>query len=758
MTNSTLALPDLGPNPPDNFTEINQRIWFADIDGFRIVFVGHDTVLYRAALDDVVLLRYVAVSLHTSGLARQEEIAAAFAHSVATLRRWERRYEEQGLCGLQPVKQSGRPLKITGTQEGQVRKWLKQGLSNREMARRLGVSEGTIRGTLKRLGAERQPQVSQIQFELDEEEHEPDSPEEHSKRSSADVTGEVEETADLQSFVDPLDRSPDRLLARLGLLEDADPVFAPVERLPRAGVLLAIPLLVESGLLEIFTRTYKSLGPAFYGLRTTVVCLFMLALLRIKRPENLKEHNPEDLGRLLGLDRAPEVKTLRRKLKYLASRQLGMELMRGFAEKRAKEDPEAIGILYCDGHVKEYHGKETIGSAYVCRRRLAAPGATDTWLNDLNGDPFFVVQTELNDSLSKCLEPVMEEVRQIVGDDREITVVFDRGGWSPKLFKRLLDAGWHIITYRKGHRPKLAVRKFSKATVVEEGWEYDYEFHDAPRAKIGKSGNRKGEGPKFLWLRQVTRLCGDGHQIAVITDRKDLNPEQVLHLMANRWRQENFFKYMREEFALDALLAYGSDPLTEDLDRPNPAVRRINKQIRQVKAEHAEAQQLLGQQAGENEESTRPTMRGFKIATAELRREIETAQTKIDQLKARRSKLPARVPASDHSKLKREQNLIVDTIKMCAYQTERKLAVLLEDSYARVRDDGLTLLHAAFQASGSVEIKQNELCVRIAPQSSPHRTRAIAALCENLQARNVKFPGSRLRLRFEVEQSQPLIV
>ena len=44
-----------------------------------------------------------------------------------------------------------------------------------------------------------------------------------------------------------------------------------------------------------------------------------MELLRIKRPEMLKEQSPEDLGRVLGLDRAPEVKTVRRKLSRLAT-------------------------------------------------------------------------------------------------------------------------------------------------------------------------------------------------------------------------------------------------------------------------------------------------------------------------------------------------------------------------------------------------------------------------------------------------------
>jgi hypothetical protein len=64
---------------------------------------------------------------------------------------------------------------------------------------------------------------------------------------------------------------------------------------------------------------YGSLHPSFYGLRTIVVTLFLAALLRIKRPEHFKEYRPEDLGAVVGLDRAPEVKTVRRKFARLAA-------------------------------------------------------------------------------------------------------------------------------------------------------------------------------------------------------------------------------------------------------------------------------------------------------------------------------------------------------------------------------------------------------------------------------------------------------
>ena len=135
----------------------------------------------------------------------------------------------------------------------------------------------------------------------------------------------------------PLDRSMDRLLAAMGVLYDAVPVFAPTQNLPRAGVLLAIPALVASGLLSMAEKIYGSLGPAFYGLRTTLVAYVLLALLRIPRPEMLKEYSPGELGRLVGLDRMPEVKTLRRKLARLAALKGSYRLGREIARQRITE-------------------------------------------------------------------------------------------------------------------------------------------------------------------------------------------------------------------------------------------------------------------------------------------------------------------------------------------------------------------------------------------------------------------------------------
>ncbi len=214
----------------------------------------------------------------------------------------------------------------------------------------------------------------------------------------------------------------DRLLAAIGLLDDALPVFAPTRSLPRAGVLLAIPALVASGLLSTAEKIYGSLGPAFYGLRTTLVAYVLLALLRIPRPETFKEYSPGELGRIVGLDRMPEMKTLRRKLAHLASLKGSYRLGREVARQRIAKRGKVLGFLYIDGHVRAYHGKHKVPKAYVTRMHLAAPATTDYWVNDQRGDPLFVVTADANAAMTRMLTPVLREVRELLGPRRHSTV------------------------------------------------------------------------------------------------------------------------------------------------------------------------------------------------------------------------------------------------------------------------------------------------------------------------------------------------
>jgi transposase len=756
---ATVQNGDLFPearNPPDLLL-INDRCLMRTQDGYRVVVVS-GVVIAQYALGDRVGEAHAIVSLVEQGWADQNDVARAFGCAVRTVRRYQRRFEEGGLAalGLPRGYPRGRRRLSLGRQRLAHRLKAK-GKSLRDIARCLGVCEKAVRNLLRRLGWKTAP-PSQSELALDAVREVPSAPASAPEqvgaaaRPGADAklstvpagsAAKVPTTRD----TDPADRRGDRLLAYLGLLDDAAPLFGSGSNIPRAGVLLALPALVQSGVFECAQQVYGSLGPAFYGLRTSLLTLLLMALWRIKRPEGLKEHSPQDLGRVLGLDRAPEVKTLRRKLARLAAAQRAAQLGQALAQQRVALRGAALGFLYVDGHVRVYHGQHRLPKAHVTRLRLSLPATSDYWVNDTAGDPLFVVTAEANAGLVKMLPRILEQVRALVGE-RRLTVIFDRGGFSFKLFQQILDANFDFLTYRKAPFRRIVRRCFQPRRLERDGRTFAYVLADQEvRLHHAK-----------LRLRQVTRLMEDGHQTPVLTSRRDLADTEVVYWMFNRWRQENFLKYMVEEYALDALVEYAAVPDDPAREVPNPLWAALNAQLRQARAHLDRLQAEYGLEAFVNLERQRRTMRGFKIAHGKLGQKIWSAWQRVQQLEKRRAALPQRVPIQSITedpvvKLAPERKHLTNLIKMVAYQAESDLFRLVAPHYRRADDEGRTLIQSALASAADLEVTLTELRVCLAPQSSLHRTRAIAALCEELNRTNTRFPGSRLRLRYTIREA-----
>ena len=786
---SSLPLPE---PTADNRIFLNNSVWFVDSDGYRVVFCRHEP-LYHVALNDVVHLRLVAVSLRQSELATQEEICRAFGHTVSTQARWERQYRQHGIDGLVPKKSTGRHGELDKSQLGFVRRWFHAGVSNRQMAKNLGVGESTIRRALRQLGLARQQVPPQPSLPLEDRISATTVAEDETPGESAGPQGllamveevplvaeeaptvtlavkksTLEEGVELASSLsldhDPHDRSCDRAMARLGLLSDAAPLFADCECLPHAGVLLAVPLLVRHGLLGAFAKVYDSIGPAFYGLRTIVLTLFLGALLRIKRPEQWKEYRPEDLGGILGLDRAPEVKTIRRKFVRLAAWERGKELMEELARRRIAADEDRVAFLYLDGHVREYHGKFPLFQAKKAQRQVVTPATTDTWVHDAQGEPLLVVTSEANAKLTQVLEPILADVRRLVGDQRRLTVIFDRGGFSPKLFARLIAAGFDVITYRKGKTKKLPGKSVCQARGEDQrSMAGIYTLRPATSTRGGGIRPRKEKGQERQGVQTVpvdARGAGVARRRA-----SNVDPHQPPGPLGRDGRLADLrslasgelLQVRRGRVCPGCAHRIRDEDLPEGTDRRNPEYLKLTRQLQAARAEAKRLQSDLGKEAMDNDEATRRTMRGFKIAHAELRQQLQKTEAQIQRLLDQRAKTPKRIPATDLKMLKTEKKIIADAIKMAAYQVETELLGMLHGHYARAGEEGRTLLHAAFQSPAQLEVAEGELRVTIARQSSPHRTAALAALCEQLDAHATLFPGTRLRLRLAVQTSEPVI-
>ena len=734
---ATTPAEDLFPNVrnPKGTIVINDRCLIKSQHDHCVVIVcGVAMAQYQS--EDRMAEAYAMVNLVEQGWADQNDVAQAFLRSVRTVRRYQERFAEGGLAALGQCR--GYPKgrrRLPRERTGLIHRWKSEGLSNREIARRLGVSEMAIRKLLQRIGWS-EPTAQTELFSPTK------VPGANPKRSAFCAAAELASV--VTQDANPADRRGDRLLAYLGLLEDAPPLFGSAKDLSRAGVLLAVPALTATGIFDCAQKIYSSLGPAFYGLRTSLLTLLLMALWRIKRPEGLKEYSPRDLGRVLGLDRAPEVKTLRRKLARLAAAGRAAQFGTALAQQRVAAHGQTLGFLYIDGHVRVYHGQLVLPKAHVARMRISMPATTDYWVNDSVGDPLFVVTAEANAGLVKMLPGMLKQIRALVAR-RRLTVVFDRGGFSPKLFQQIITTGFDLLTYRKGRYPRIPLKRFHPCRTTLGGEVSSYQLADQEVRLL------KGR----LRLRQVTRHMDNGHQTPILTSRRDLPAAQVAYRMFDRWRQENFFKYLREEYALDALVEYAAVPDDPTREVPNPAWVAVDAKLRQAYAGLDRLQAEYGLEAFTNLEQQRRSMRGFKTAHGKLGQKIWSAWQKVEQLAKRRTAIPRRVPVQLITeeavvKLAPERKHLTNLIKMVAYQSEGELLRLAAPHYPRVGQEGRTLIQAALSSAADLEVTDTELRVTLAAQSSPHRTRVIAEVCKELNQTQSLFPGSKLQLHYAI--------
>jgi len=231
----------------------------------------------------------------------------------------------------------------------------------------------------------------------------------------------------------------------------------------------------------------------------------------------------------------------------------------------------------------------------------------------------------------------------------------------------------------------------------------------------------------------------------------------VIYRMTSRWREENYFRYGRAHFALDALDSYAVT--AEDPGRmvPNPAKKTAAAAVKTAKKTLASAQTareanlaaLRSPAPGTSVMITNATLARLEAPVTAARRDLATAQ-------AAARAIPAKIPLSQHNpamvKLDTETKLITHAIRMAACNTETILARALNGRYARAGDEACALIREALHASGDITIRGSTLHIRLDPMSAPRRTRALAALCEQLNTPPATYPGTTLTLHYDVKE------
>ncbi len=552
-------------------------------------------------------------------------------------------------------------------------------------------------------------------------------------------------------------RCLERVAAAHGALDQAEARFERADDVPHGGVLCALAALLGFGLLR-HAQSHFSAPKGFYPMESIFLLLAYLALGRVPSLEQLRYHSAGEWGKLLGLDRIPEVKTLRDKIGILGDDEERTARWSGnLARDWMAQDMEAAGVLLIDGHVRVYHGDATkLPRRYISRERLCLRGTTDYWVNALDGAPFFCVTKAVDPGLQKTLEeeivprllaeiPGQPAPEELAADPlrHRFTLVFDREGYSPDLFSRLKARRIAVLTYHKHPGADWGRSEFTTQILTHPNGEKS-------TLQLAERGTRLSNG---LWVREIRRLSESGHQTAILsTDYRSQLGRSAAAMFA-RWNQENFFKYMREHYGLDRLVEYGISPLPETTRLVNPDWRDLDSKVRRAaselnRARAAFAAHTLGAQEIEPEIAARHEEKKGAALGA-----LEAKQCQLDGLKSLRKATPKHVELKDLPPEQRVAQLrggrkhFIDTIKLIAYRAETALVHLARETLRR-QDDARSFVRGLFASSINLrpDPARRELRVEIHGQANPIHDSALEALCLELNATEVCYPGTNLRL------------
>jgi len=547
--------------------------------------------------------------------------------------------------------------------------------------------------------------------------------------------------------------------AATGKLFEAPTRFTTVLDVPNGGVLWALPALLENGLLR-HTREYFNLPKGFYSLVQIFILLAFMALIRIRTIEQLRYSPPGELGKLLGLDRIPEVRTLREKVNLLSDPIIVSKWSKILSREWMEADPQAAGVLYVDGHIRVYHGSQTkLPRRYVARERLCLRGITDYYVNDQLGRPFFVISTPLTSGILAMLrEEIVPRLLSDVPNQpskaeleansylHRFALVFDREGYSPDYLKEMKEIRIACQTYNKFPKCDWPESEFyEQSTVIPHG--QTVEMNLAERGVCLNNG---------LWVREIRKLSRLGHQTSVLSTDYTSNASQIAAHMFTRWSQENFFKYMIQHFNIDALSGYELQPICETSKVVNPAHRNLEIQIKSMAGKLGRKLATFAKITLQEELSPKQ-IATYERKKGELKEEIDLLRNQLDQAKEQRKQtkrhiMLAELPETEQfAQLSPTKKQFIDTIRMISYRAETSMSIILREVMAR-SDDSRSLIRELFRTEADLVPNEEEgtLTVRLHHLTNRMSDESVRFLADQLNATETIYPGTNLRLIYKL--------
>jgi hypothetical protein len=728
---------------PDGAMRIGPTLSVLKKEGRVTYFVGPDSY-FSHRQTDAAGQRLALALLIANGHVRASQVEVSglgIAHR--TLMHWMRQLDQKGPGSFYAPRRRRGGAVMTPGKAAQCGRFLAAGETVAQVARRTGVGESTLRKAV-RGGRVVRTVATGVSVS-------PDGAEGTTKSERGRLDARAAE-----GMGTACTRADERMAAALGLGNSALTRFERCQDVDLGGLLAGLPALCGNGLLSGLDRHLR-LPNGFYSALHILILLGFMALARIRRPEGLRHVPPGELGKVVGLDRVPEVRTLRQKIAVMADHGTPEKWMQELSRAWMEADPQEAGYLYVDGHVRVYHGSGTLlPRRYVSRERLCLRGTTDYWINDALGRPFFVVSKTVTDGLAATLleEIVPELLAGVPGQPSEaqldadpllhrFVVIFDREGSSHSLLSQLWKERIGAITYRKAVKDLWPENQFSEIQVPVPGG-------GATPMKLATRSTVLSAGDASIPVLEIRRLTQTGHQTAIITTARRLNSPLVAGRMFSRWCQENFFAYMMQHYDIDGLVQYGDQEIPGTVQVVNPAWRTLDKavkdNVRRIRKLHAQLGAATLQNNGADIQSR-----------AEHLQDIQRLETDTADLRLQRRNTPKKVTLDSLPENQRPRQLaplgkmLADTVKMIAYRAETALVGLVRPHLAK-EEEARALVRELLVSSADLlpDDQKNTLTVRIHRMACPAHDKAIGTLLAELNQLAFHHPETHARLIYEL--------
>lgn len=731
-----------------------------DIDGFYSVLNDGTNVTWCQGsypirvhpVCDHATQRAMMAFLHVSGVVPQSRIAAALGVHENTVLAAVKLYRRKGDAGFYaPTGGRGSAVMTPAVMET-CRKLLAEGQARSEVAATVGIKKCSL--------------DKAIQKKL----LPPSARPARSSRSSTRSERAEADAASASEMGMACVRVEERAMAACGLLSGAETRFEACVDIERGGVLCALPALAANGLFDHLVALDRPReGGFYYRLIHVFTLLSLMALLRVKTVEALRRGCPGEFGRLLGLDRVPEVRCLRERLEAVASNPAAVAVWANALSKAWMEaDPGMAGTLYVDGHVRIYHGEKTeLSRRYVACHRLCLRGVTDYWVNDREGKPFFYIDRPVDDGLLAVLRSeivprlLLDVPRQPSADERKadqrlhrFRLVFDRAGCSFRFMAEMwTEFRVACMTYLKNPGAEWPEAEFRSVTTrAADGQSVDME--------LAERGIWFGNDKEGIWCREFRRLRRGRHanrQTAIVCTDYTCSLEQAAPAMFARWGQENFFRYMLAEFGLDLLADHATESFPCSVPVINPEWRRLDSECRTLRGNIAADKRRLADLVLEARDMAPGPIKAWIERKSAIMDGIADLDDKLDAARLSRRKASKHIPFDElppehqFERLAPTRKLVLDTVRMIAYRAETALAALVRAEMSSP-EEARSMVKALFNTAADLrpDPQRKELRILLHPLAEPRLNRMAEAMLVHLNEAEFTYPGTELRMVYQM--------